>query len=762
MQNKKEEKQTIIIMGSLLFFILEYVALHMGYVYDEGDNPMVVIMNAMEHITAEPFIFMPFSVKTPIYMLSMAGIVIVFILWYHTYMLMHAHDKDASGNAHWYEDMKAYNKKYNTPFGKPKDTSGYDNMILAKDLYLSMDGRHTRRNSNQAVFGGSGAGKSYSLVKPNALQMNCSYVFTDPKGELLEELGKPLEENGYEIKIFNIKSSEMHKSMTYNPFHYIRDENGVRNVVKCIIDNTRGTDEKSGDPIWEDSMTALLQAVIFYMIEELPEEQRNLSAIMRILRLAQVDENNVQEKTPFDLLFDDLEKKKPNCMAVMSYKTFRIASGKTLKSILVTTMTRLDVFNMTAVANLTNTDTLHMEELGYKRQALFVITDAANDTYRFLQATLFTQLFEYLYHQVENVFPDTYFLQTDHDTYLMGKTKEEAKEKAKLIPESVIRYNDRNQRYEVFDKDGKILIESFTTEKAAKWFQEHAGGKVKRGKRCLPYHVRFILDEFANIGRIPGFVAKLSTMRSYLISCTIILQNLNQLKKEYGDDMGTIIGNCDTFIFLGSQEKDMIEYVEQMLGKTTKTQKSHSLSHGKQKGNNESYQFTAASLMAFNEIREMNDNDCVVFLKGEKPFFKKKYDLKDHPNYKQSGAANDDFKYKITLDNRRKTDIEEEEKEMEQEKEERYKKGSSGGGSRVLSMTADLSQVFYQICDGEPEKLQENLSMDVDEQEPVAETEEEKEESEEAFEEEEENMQEEYEKINQGDDDIWDQMDGLF
>ncbi len=749
-QRKKYRRQNILTFGAILFMVLEYFALHMGYVQEErGQNIFTVMGMAVGHIIKEPLTFMPFQVYTLWYSLFFLFLLALGLLYFWIQETMRAHDRDASGTAHWNTDMKSYNKRFNTPFGKT-ETNGYDNMILAKDLYLSMNGNKTRRNAHQAVFGGSGAGKSYSLIKPNALQMNCSYIFTDPKGELLEELAHPLEENGYEIKIFNL--SRMHQSMTYNPFAYIRDENGVRSMVKCIIDNTRNTEQNTGDPIWEDSMTALLQAIVFYMIEELPVKERNFANVMKMLRLAQVDENNVNSKSSFDLLFEALEEKNPTSMAVMSYKTFRIGSGKTLKSILITTMTRLDVFNISAVATLTGTDTLHLEELGTKRQALFIIIPAADKTYNFLAATLYTQLFETLYDQVENECSQSYYLEKGHDCYLWGKNKDEIKEKAECIPCSVIVENEERNRFEVWDKDKTILIDSFTTKKAAEWFRSHAGGKVVKGRRSLPYDVRFMLDEFANIGRIPGFVEKLSTMRSYHLSCMIILQNLAQLKKLYQDDMGTIIGNCDTFIFLGSQEKDMIEYIESFLGKTTKRQQSMSVSHGKG-SNSESYQFTAASLMAFNEIREMDDNDCIVFLRGQKPFFKKKYDLRDHPNYKLTGAASDEYKYIIRLDNRKKIDEERDEKQIKEDKEKRYEEGLSGGADRVISMPISAVEVFDRICEGDPSKLRERIVIE-SEPEPVAETQEEKRKAEAAFEETKEAI-EEYEELDDGSD-IWD------
>jgi type IV secretion system protein VirD4 len=614
-----------------------------------------------------------------------------------------------------------------------------------------MNGSKTRRNVHQIVFGGSGAGKSYSLVKPNALQMNCSYVFTDPKGELLEGLAHPLEENGYEIKVFNL--SEMNKSLTYNPFAYIRDENGVRLMVKCIIDNTRGTEKVGGDTFWEDSMTALLQAISFYMIEELPMEERNFTTVMKILRLAQVNENNANDESEFDLLFKRLEAKKPNCMAVMSYKTFRIASGKTLKNILVTCMTRLDVFNMSAVASLTGTDTLRLEELGQKRQALFVIIPAADKTFNFLASTLYTQLFETEYFLAENRYPQQYLLQQGCDTYLVCDTKEEIERKYKILkdlqksPKNAIVLNETTKRYEVIDPGTGECIESFLTEKAATWYLTHAGGKIVRGKRRLPYDVRFLLDEFANTGRIPGFTEKISTMRSYKMWCMIILQNINQLKKMYQEDLGTIIGNCDTFIFLGSQEKEMIEYIETFLGKTQKRQKSNSLNF--KKGDGENYQYTSANLLAFDQIRELEDDDCIIFIRGQRPFKAQKFNYKDHPKYGLTGDAKDEYKFIIPWDNRREEDKLRDEQEIAEGKALQYKKHKE----KAMSMPFNAAEIFAKLCENKPENLPEKMVVEA-EPEPVAETPQEKETAEQSYEESEQSMEQDIDRSG----DLWDDL----
>jgi type IV secretory pathway TraG/TraD family ATPase VirD4 len=735
---KKKERQTkffLLSIGLCFYLIVLYFTFHMGIVRDGTEkNPFEVMQKAMAHLQSKPLAVFPMSTYTFTYALS--GTVIFWLLYLYIYILEKQRfaDKNVGGSAEWYTDMEGYNKKYTSPFGEKKTQKGYwdnpehimDNVILAKDLYLSMNGKKTRRTIHQVVFGGSGAGKSYSVVKPNGLQMNSNYIFTDPKGELLEDLAKPLEDNGYEIKVFNL--SDMKKSLCYNPYCYIRDENGVHQMVNCIVENTKKEGSSPGDQIWDDSMTVLLEAISFFMMEELPIERCNLSTAMDLIRLAQVDENNTSAKSDLDNIFDNLEKKnknagKPESMATKRYKEFRIASGKTLKSVLITTLTRLSVFDYEDVKNLMSTDTIHLEELGCKRQALFIIIPAAETAFNFLAATLYTQLFETLYWQVENKFPSSYLLSDGTDTYLWEDTEEEIREKQKLIPNSKIQFE--KNRYVV--RNGDKVIESFSTEKSAQWFLSHVSGKIIQGERTLPYNVRFILDEFANVGKIPGFVEKLSTMRSYKLWCTIILQNLGQLKKMWGDDMSTIIGNCDIFTFLGSQEKEMLEYIQTMLGSTTKRQKNTTLNTGRQQGKmSESYQETKANLLDFNEIREMGDNDCITFLRGERPFYGEKYNLQCHPNYKLSGSYSQENKFFIPFDNSKNVNPERDIRQAEEKKKIKLANELEKDEEDLISTPKDIVDVLKDACENKPENLEKTISKEMDDPIRVAETQAEK------------------------------------
>ena len=349
-----------------------------------------------------------------------------------------------SGSAEWNTDLDNYNKTYTDPHGS-KSNNGPKNMILTQDVFLNMDTRKTFRNNNVLVVGGSGSGKSRFMVKPNLLQANCSFVVTDPSGELLESTGKFLEDQGYKIKVFNLV--EMQHSNCYNPFNYIRDDLGVLMMINCLIKNTNPTGADKGDPFWEKSETALLQALCFYLIKYRPKNEQNFTSVMKLLRAAEVNENDPSQKSVLDRIFEDVEKKDPNSIALKQYQTFKMGAGKTLKSILISTSVRLTVFNMWQIENLTGTDDIDLGSIGDEKTALFVIIPAADDTFNFLVSMMYSQLFETLYYHAE-------------------------------------------------------------TE--------------CEGKR-LPYHVRFLLDEFANIGTIPDFEKKLATMRKYEISCTIIL-----------------------------------------------------------------------------------------------------------------------------------------------------------------------------------------------------------------------------------------------
>ena len=569
MQPKKTSKQEKIFYGCLfglgvlviLFFLTHFFICFNSETMDINTGLVLTI----EHMQAQPFDIFPLPIKN--LGISLFIMTLMFILWQteesKRKRMMPGKEE---GSAKWNEDLQKYNKKYSSPKGKESNT-GADNMIFTNDVFMSMNTRQTMRNNNVLVIGGSGAGKSRFLVKPNLLQANCSYVITDPSGELLETCAGFLEKEGYKVKIFNLV--EMQYSHHYNPFNYIRNDEGVLMMINCLIQNTTPQGASKGDPFWEKSETALLLAICFYLHYEVRPEDRNFSNVMRLLLKAEVKEDQEDFKSPLDILFEELEKVNPTHIAVRYYKIFKMGAGKTLKSILISCTVRLGTFNLKAVQDLTNVDTIDLKSLGDEKQALFVVIPSADTTFNYLVSMMYSQLFETLYFHAENEIPS----------------------------------------------------------------------------KRLPSHVRFMLDEFANIGTIPDFEKKLATMRKYEISCTIILQNLAQLKTMYKDAWESITGNCDSFLFLGGQEQTTLEYVSKKLGKKTILTRGTSNSKGGHGSHSENYNNKGRDLMSPDEISRMDNKNCILFIRGLFPFFGEKYDYPKHKNYKYTGDAKDEQLY---------------------------------------------------------------------------------------------------------------------
>lgn len=570
MRPDKWKNKMLLVFVTFCYILASFLACHMGMVYSaspENATVVSVFIEAMGSITSNIFAISPTFRGFTIWMFF--TLIYVVALMFVAVEGQKA-ERDASGvesgSARWNTNLDKYNRVYTDP----KDSSTNDgpyNMILSDEVFLSMNTRQTRRNNNVMVVGGSGAGKSRFFVKPNLLQANCSYVITDPAGELLETQASFLEREGYTVKVFNLV--EMKHSNCYNPFMYIRDDLGVLMLINCLIKNTNKEGQSGGDPFWEKSETALLQALMFYLIKYRPKEEQNFTSIMKLLRAAEVDENNPNVKSPLDRIFDEVAKRDPNSIALKQYMTFKMGAGKTLKSILISCSVRLTVFNMKEIEQLTGTDDIDLGTLGDTKQALFVVIPAADDTYNFLVSMMYSQLFETLYF--------------------------------------------------------------------------HAETECK-GKR-LNFHVRFMLDEFANIGQIPEFTKKLATMRKYEISCSIILQNLAQLKAMYKDDWEGLIGNCDSFLFLGGQEYGTLEYLSKELGQATIHVSNTNRTFGARGSSSRGTNKTARALLNPDEIMRMNNQDCILLIRGLHPFYGKKYDYPRHKNYRYTGDNEDSLLY---------------------------------------------------------------------------------------------------------------------
>ena len=429
------------------------------------------------------------------------------------------------------------------------------NMLFSQTERMTLDTWQTQRNNNVLIIGGSGSGKTRFYVKPNLMQMHSSYVVTDPKGSIVKECGKMLADNGYQVKILNLINME--QSNHYNPFLYIREEKDILKLINNLITNTNSPNSKTAGDFWEKAETALLQALFGFVHFEAAPGERNMGTVMEMLRMAEVREDDEAFKSALDIMFEDLKAENPNHFACKQYDIYRLAAGKTAKSILVSLGVRLSPFFIKALNDLVADDTIDLDMIGSERTALFVILPDSDKTFNFMAAIMYQQLFDLLFYKADNQY----------------------------------------------------------------------GGR-------LPYHVRFLLDEFANIGQIPNFETYIATMRGREISVNVVLQNVAQLKGIYKDNWETITGNCDTLLFLGGKEQSTLEYISKMIGKTTIDHKGMSESKGQNASYSLQHQIIARDLITPDEVGRMDGRECIVSIRGEKPFKSRKYDIKRHPRYK--------------------------------------------------------------------------------------------------------------------------------
>ncbi len=501
-----------------------------------------------------------------------------------------------------------------------------NNILLTQEVRMSLNTRQHRENLNVLVIGGSGSGKSRFFVKPNLMQLNTSYVVTDPKGELLRTCGWLLENAGYEIRVFNL--IDMTHSNNYNPFNYVYGRDGsvnktsVMKLVNCLMKNTKQEGASGGDQFWDDSTKALTLAISFYLLEnaelitkaekcnylaalekydeavknnydrdslkllkeisddaktdyekayELAKSDCNFCRVMEIMKMAEISEQDDTLQSPLDDLMEEHRLQYPNSMAWVYYADFKKAPAETAKSILISAAVRFAAFELPEVADLTHTDNIHLDTLGDRKTALFVIIPSSDATFNFLAAMMYTQLFDSL-------------------------------------------YDTANFKY---------------------------GGR-------LPVHVRCLLDEFANIGTIPDFDKLLATMRSMEISANIIIQNLAQLKKMYDKSWEIVTGNCDSLLFLGGQEASTLEAISKSLGKETidVVSQNRTRSH-RNPSTSENNSIMGRELMTTDELKVMKPNECVLIVRALYPFFCHKFDIEKHNNYKFLEDSNPKNSYLI-------------------------------------------------------------------------------------------------------------------
>ena len=442
-----------------------------------------------------------------------------------------------------------------------------NNIILTQTERLTMNSRPKlpkyARNKNVIVIGGSGSGKTRFYVKPNLMQMpdNVSYVVTDPKGTIIVECGTMLVRHGYRIKVLN--TINFKKSMHYNPFHYIRSEKDILKLVNTIIANTKGEGEKATEDFWVKAERLLYTALIGYIWYEAPEEEQNFATLLEFINASETREEDEEFKNAVDELFEELEAENPEHFAVRQYRKYKLAAGKTAKSILISCGARLAPFDIAELRELTRYDEMELDMLGDQKTAMFVIISDTDDTFNFIVAIMYTQLFNLLCDKADD---------------------------------------------------------------------EHGGR--------LPYHVRLLLDEFSNIGQIPKFDKLIATIRSREISASIILQSQSQLKTIYKDAAETIIGNCDTVLFLGGKESSTLKEISETLGKETIDLYNTSDTRGNNRSYGLNYQKTGKDLMSRDELAVMDGNKCILQLRGVRPFFSDKYDITKHRRYRELSDYN--------------------------------------------------------------------------------------------------------------------------
>lgn len=536
------------LISNLPFLIFFWIFDKLSYaVRLSEENILISVVKGVSELTKAPLLSFHF---TDISIGAIGALAVKGILYLRSKNAKKFRKGIEYGSARWGtpEDIKPY-----------IDKNFYDNILLTQTERLTMNSRPKNpkfaRNKNVLVIGGSGSGKTRFFVKPNLMQMTTSYCVTDPKGTILVECGKMLQKGGYKIRSLN--TINFKKSMHYNPFAYIRSEKDILKLVNVIIANTKGDGEKSGEDFWVKAERLLYCALIGYIYYEAPEEEKNFITLLDLINASEAREDDENYKSPVDMLFDRLAEREPEHFAVKQYVKFKQAAGKTLKSILISCGARLAPFDIKELRDLMEYDELELDTLGDEKTALFVIISDTDDTFNFVVAIMYSQLFNLLCDKADNEY----------------------------------------------------------------------GGR-------LPVHVRCLLDEFSNIGQIPKFEKLISTIRSREISACIILQAQSQLKAIYKDNADTIIGNCDTTLFLGGKEKSTLKELSETLGKETIDMYNTSETRSNQNSYGTNYQKLGKELMSQDELSVMDGGKCILQLRGVRPFLSDKYDITKHPRYK--------------------------------------------------------------------------------------------------------------------------------
>ena len=536
---RNDNKDVLIILGIFTIPVVWLALLIAPYI----NNGLIEALPYLTKAINEPFhiTLCKNTLKTIFIFLLIYGIGIG--IYFST--LRNYRRQEEYGSAKWGSAFKV-NKKY-------ADKTYSKNKILSQNVRIGLDGKKHCRNLNTLVIGGSGAGKTRFYAKPNILQCNTSFVCLDPKGELLRDTGNLLEKEGYVIRVIDL--IDMSKSHGYNPFAYIQDDKDVLKLITNLIRNTTPKGAQSNDPFWEKSETALLEALCLYLINEAPKEEQNFSMVMEMIVAAEPKEDDEDYISPLDQLFIELEKDKPESLALKQYKIYKQAAGKTAKSILISVGVRLAAFNLESIASLTHYDELELEKMGERKTALFAVIPDNDSTFNFLIGMLYTQLFQMLYYSADII---------------------------------------------------------------------HHGE--------LPIPVHFMMDEFANVALPDEFDKLLATMRSRRIFVSIIIQNLAQIKALYKDAWESIVGNCDELYYLGGNEQSTHKFMSEYLGKETLDTNTYGKSSGRNGNYSTNYQQAGRELLTADEVRLLDNDYALLFIRGELPILDKKYNILKHPN----------------------------------------------------------------------------------------------------------------------------------
>lgn len=533
-------------MWAALSPLVLWLAAIAAYAYEDGMN-LFQWMGCFSQVLERPF-SIGWTAHTPKFMLVSLIIYAFGIALYYSGR-ENRRPGEEYGSAKW-GDPKALCQKYMDHQHKEA------NIILTQRVRLGMDGYKTQRNMNILVIGGSGSGKTRYFCKPGLYSANCSYLVTDPKGELLKAAGGLLLSLGYEVRVFNLIDPE--QSDCYNPFVYVREEKDVLSLIDNLIKNTTPRNASSNDPFWEKAEVALDSALMLYLIHEAPQDEQNFETMIYMMNFADVREEDEQYRSPLDMLFRALEEEQPAHVAVKQYKVFKQAAGKTAKSILVTAAVRLAAFNIPQYAAMTSMDEMDFGSLGERKRAIFCVIPVNDSSMNYLVGMLYTQCFQELYRRADQ------------------------------------KYNGR-----------------------------------------LPVPVRVLQDEWANVAQPESYPKILATCRSYNIGLNIIVQNVQQIKALYEKEHESIIGNCDTLLFLGGgNEPASLEFIVKLLGRETLATRTRGLTKGRNGSSTTNYQQTGRDLMTVDEVRKLDTNKAILFIRGEDPVIDRKYNLKRHPNIK--------------------------------------------------------------------------------------------------------------------------------